>query len=60
LKKLSSAFAVLAVSSHTALAHPSMHHTGNESLLHDVNFVLFGIAALVIVTAIVRMVLAKR
>lgn len=60
MKKLSLTFAAMAVSTHTALAHPSMHHTGNESVMHDVNFVLFGIAALVIGTAIVRKVFAKR
>ncbi|MEP2947731.1 MAG: hypothetical protein ABJN11_10030 [Lentilitoribacter sp.] len=60
MKKLSLVLTTIVVSSSAALAHPSMHHTGNESLMHDANFVLFGIAALVIGTAIVRKVIAKR
>ena len=60
MKKLSLAFAAIAASIQSVLAHPSMHHTGNESVMHDAYFVLFGIAALVIGTAIVRKVFVKR
>lgn len=60
MKKLCLAFAAIAASTQSVLAHPSMHHTGNESIMHDAYFVLFGIAALVIGTAIVRKVFVKR